>query len=100
LAIVQFENALKIIPGHGGAMRAMGWAYLWKNEFNKAKELFEKSLGTEAPEGWAFYGLGMAYDKLNMKKEAVVYYNKAMYLGLGDAQAQESLRQALDALEK
>ncbi len=98
-AIAEFKQALQVMPGYGGAMRAMGWAYLWKNELTKAKALFEKSLEIDPDRGWAYYGLGQVYEKLNLRPGAIKYYKKALVLGLGDTQNEDGLREILKSLE-
>ena len=48
----------------------------WKNHQQKAEELYLRALGTDAPFPTAHRGLGMLYEKLGRKPEAVTAYEK------------------------
>ena len=91
------KRALEIQPRNGAYHDTLGWGYYKKGEYNKAKEHIEKAIKWEDTEG-----KGIIYDhygdicmKLDLKKEAINAYQKAIELGEDNNKIQPKLDKLL-----
>ncbi len=79
-AIRLYIKAIELDPNFAPAMASLGELKLHAGEYEKAKELLEKSIHLNINDGWAKYYLAQAYLELGEVEEGLVMAYKAALL--------------------
>lgn len=94
-AIENLAESLKIVVDRYWVLDVLGWAYLKKEDLDKAKTAFEKSIINQPDTGWACYGLAVVYERQGLAQEAKKFYKKALRFGLADPVQEALIRERL-----
>ena len=84
-ALLMAQNLVKAIPGQAQNHMLLGNIYTNLENHNKAVGAFKKAAETDSTEGIYPYHVGISYYRLNNKKQAIQWLNKAMALGHAEA---------------
>lgn len=94
-AIAQLQKAEIAVPNDAGLPFQLGLIYYGNNNYNNAKDEFEKAVGINGQYSNALYFLGLTYDKLGNRAEAVKMIEKVSSLNPDN----EDVRKILENLK-
>tara|TARA_Y100001960_G_scaffold308147_1_gene365178 strand:+ start:2291 stop:4021 length:1731 start_codon:yes stop_codon:yes gene_type:complete len=78
------EQAVRLDPTNPASLDSLGWAYLNLKEYDKGLALLEKAYALAPQDGVIAGHLADAYYKADRKKEAIIYWKKALELEKSD----------------
>lgn len=91
LAKQDYEEILQLEPDSRRGNYNMGYISYVQNNYEDAVEFFTKAIGADKEYAMAWYGRGLAYNKLDKKRLAIVDLEKAAELAPGDTDIKEDL---------
>ncbi|GAB5046253.1 tetratricopeptide repeat protein [Thermodesulfovibrio sp. TK110] len=78
LAYVEFHKALQIDPDNKNALHGLALVNMEFQEYETARDLFLKVLSMAPDYADAWFNLGICYQRLNMHKQAIEAFQKAL----------------------
>jgi tetratricopeptide (TPR) repeat protein len=78
LALSYAQTARRVLPNSPDTADTLGWVYYNKGTYYSARDLFEEALKTSPDNASINYHLGMTYNKLGKKADAVTHLKKAV----------------------
>lgn len=78
LAYVEFHKALQIDPDNKNALHGLALVHMEFQEYETAKDLFLQILSMSPDYADAWFNLGICYQRLNMHKQAIEAFQKAL----------------------
>lgn len=100
------EDAKKFSPNDVGLAFQIGIVYYQQKDYQKAKTELERAIGLDSNYANAIYFLGLTYDKLGLKDQAIVQISKVSDLNPDNAELKKVLdnlkagKSALDGIEQ
>lgn len=97
VALTLAQTARQGMPNSPSTADTLAWAYYYKGAYGFARDLLEEAVKTEPNDAAMQYHLGMVYNKLQDKNDAVLHLKKAVSLA-PDSPAGKSAKTALQGL--
>jgi adenylate cyclase len=97
-AIKNYDKVLNLTPENASALNNIGTAYLYKGEFKKAAQSFERATKNE-PRGGLFLNAGTMYYFSGNFEKAVKMYQQALHLEPDNVEFLSSIADAYAFLE-
>jgi tetratricopeptide (TPR) repeat protein len=79
-AAIVLERALRLEPGKGSILEALGQAYYNSRQFERSRETFEALLEIDPSAHYAHYALGQSLKQLGHRREARTHLRLAVAL--------------------
>ena len=79
-AAIVLERALRLEPGKGSILEALGQAYYNSRQFDRSREAFAALLEVDPSGHYAHFGLGLSLKQLGQPKEARTHLRLAVAL--------------------
>ncbi len=89
-AIKEFQSYVAIAPADANSYDSLGEGYLANGDYDNALAQFKKSLEVDPQFEAAQFHLGLAYEKKNMKTEAIHAYQACISISAGSSFAKDS----------
>jgi protein O-mannosyl-transferase len=96
-ALDDYNTALRIVPGHALAYKALGIVYFPRGDYAQAKEYFQRAVELDPQEEESRFFLGTCYLKLGEPRQAAAQFRAAREVDATYLQAYEAEARALDA---
>lgn len=74
------KHAVALEPKNGCYLDSLGWAYFRNGEYQKAVKYLEEAIARYPSDADCRYHLGKAYESVGAISQALVEYNKALFL--------------------
>lgn len=97
VALTYAQTARQAMQNSPNTADTLAWAYYYKGIYGFARDLLEDAVKAEPDDAAMQYHLGMVYDKLKEKNDAVIHLKRAVLLA-PDSQVGKSAKAALQGI--
>jgi tetratricopeptide (TPR) repeat protein len=80
VALTLAQTARRVLPDNADTADTLAWVYYYKENYTAARDLLESSVKTYPDSAPIHLHLGLTYDKLNDKADAIAQLKKAVAL--------------------
>lgn len=95
LGLDYIKRSIELDPINAASLDSLGWAYIKLKDYDKALSALEKAYSITSDDGVITGHLGDAYLHNNRKKEAIIYWKKALELEKKDLREIERIKNQL-----